>query len=76
VCGSDVGNPGWFTGMGYVMTVGEKIYAYLRRAKTLDRASRISDFQMQVEKDSVTLVNLKTRAAQTFSVEEKDRDWF
>ncbi|HEX3756142.1 MAG TPA: hypothetical protein VHV26_13810 [Rhizomicrobium sp.] len=58
------------------MTVGEKIYAYLRRAKTLDRASRISDFQMQVEKDSVTLVNLKTRAAQTFSVEEKDRDWF
>jgi hypothetical protein len=64
VCGSDVG------------TVGEKIYAYLRRAKTLDRASRISDFQMQVEKDSVTLVNLKTRAAQTFSVEEKDRDWF
>jgi hypothetical protein len=58
------------------MSVGEKIYAYLSAAKRLDRRARIGDFQMQVEKDSVTIVNLKTQAERAFFVDKTDEPRF
>jgi hypothetical protein len=65
-----------FTGSGASMTVSEKIYAYLRSAKMRDRGARISDFQMRVGADNVTLVNLKTRAEQVFPLGDCDKERF